>query len=109
MYFFSNKTNYLQVYTVSLASVYIIIHFFSNCRNPKSTCEIKINEIKTENDILTKNFDINLHVTNDHNSPMINNIKKLHKATNDNNHNSNAFLDDFVKKEQLWLKSPWYE
>lgn len=32
---------------------------------------------------------------------MINNIKKLHKATNDNNHNSNAFLDDFVKKEQL--------
>ncbi|KAH9587916.1 hypothetical protein MS3_00005481 [Schistosoma haematobium] len=68
-------------------------------KNPKSTCEIK-----TENDILTKNFDINLHVTNDHNSPMINNIKKLHKVTNDNNnnnHNSNAFLDDFVKKEQL--------
>ncbi|XP_018651502.1 hypothetical protein Smp_018980 [Schistosoma mansoni] len=65
-------------------------------KNPKSTCEIK-----TENDILPKNFDINQHVGNDHNSSILNNLKKLHKTTNDTNSNSNVFLDDFVKKEQF--------
>ncbi|CAH8498243.1 unnamed protein product [Schistosoma turkestanicum] len=64
-------------------------------KNPKSICEIK-----TENDILTNNFDINLHVGNDHNSPSRNDIKKLHNLTNDTQ-NSDAFPDDFVKKEQL--------
>ncbi|CAH8552933.1 unnamed protein product [Schistosoma rodhaini] len=65
-------------------------------KNSKSTCEIK-----TENGILPKNFDINQHISNDHNSSILNNLKKLHKTTNDTNSNSNVFLDDFVKKEQF--------